>query len=265
MCRWLTYRGRPVYLETLLAEPANSLINQSLHCRKGAVATNGDGFGIGWYGERAVPGVYRDILPAWSDPNLRNIGHQIRSGLFFAHVRASTGTATSRANCHPFGHGRWLFMHNGQIGGYDRLRRRLDMLIPDELYGCRQGTTDSEAVFLLLFRFGLEHDPVAALAATIGAIEDAAAAAGVTEPFKLTACLSDGRRIFAIRYASAGEAPTMFCCDSQGDLIVVSEPLDTEQNAWQEVPNNHLLVAEEGGRKAILPFAGAAAASAAAQ
>src|SRR3546814_4812531 len=99
--------------------------------------------------------------------SLRNLAYQIRAGLFFAHVRASTGTASSRPNCHPFGHGRWMFMHNGQIGGYQRLRRRLEAMIPDRYYGHRQGTTDSEVLFYLLFGNGLEDDPVAALSATL--------------------------------------------------------------------------------------------------
>ena len=94
------------------------------------------------------PGIYREVRPAWSDENLRSLCDQVRSGLFFAHVRASTGTATTRANCHPFAHGRYLFMHNGQIGGYARIKRRLEALIPDELYERRLGTTDSEAIFL---------------------------------------------------------------------------------------------------------------------
>lgn len=258
MCRWLTYRGRPIYLEKLLLEPANSLIRQSLHARKGAVATNGDGFGVGWYGERDVPGIYRDILPAWSDPNLKHLAHQIRSGLFFAHVRASTGTATSRANCHPFGHGRWLFMHNGQVGAYDRVRRRLDAMIPDALYPCRQGTTDSEVIFYLLFHHGLEEDPVGALRRTIAAVNGAMAEVGTEEPFKLTACLSDGRRVFAVRYASDGPAPTMFCCDGEDRLIVVSEPLDADVSTWREVPDNHLLVAEDCCRMTVVPIGPAA-------
>ena len=133
MCRWLTYCGDPIYLDKVLFEPRNSLISQSLRARHSHVTTNGDGFGIGWYGERPTPGVYRDILPAWNDQNLKSLAHQIRSGLFLAHVRASTGTATSRANCHPFAHGKWLFMHNGQIGGYERVRRRLEGMIDDRL------------------------------------------------------------------------------------------------------------------------------------
>ncbi|MBP0575268.1 class II glutamine amidotransferase, partial [Mycobacterium tuberculosis] len=83
------------------------------------------------YGDRSEPGLYREVLPAWSDENLKHLVHQIRSPLFFAHVRAATGTATTRANCHPFAHGRHLFMHNGQIGGYGRVRRRLEQRLPD--------------------------------------------------------------------------------------------------------------------------------------
>ncbi len=59
-----------------------------------------------------------EIRPAWSDENLTSFCAQVRSPLFFAHVRASTGTPTTRANCHPFAHGRFLFMHNGQVGGF---------------------------------------------------------------------------------------------------------------------------------------------------
>src|SRR3712207_9319218 len=86
----------------------------------------------------------------------------ICSRLFFAHVRASTGTSTTRANCHPFSHGRFLFMHNGQIGGYARIKRRIEALIPDELYDARLGTTDSEALFLASVANGLEADPIGA-------------------------------------------------------------------------------------------------------
>ena len=70
-------------------------------------------------------------LPAWNDANLKSLSHQIRSSLFLAHVRASTGTATARQNCHPFSNEQWMFMHNGQIGGYDRLRRTLESMIDD--------------------------------------------------------------------------------------------------------------------------------------
>ena len=121
MCRWAAYTGAPIFLEEIVSRPGHSLIHQS-HCATQChTAINADGFGIAWYGARPEPGLFRDVLPAWSDPNLKSLTAQVQSHLFLAHVRASTGTATSRNNCHPFTHGRWSFMHNGQVGGYDCL------------------------------------------------------------------------------------------------------------------------------------------------
>ena len=54
MCRWLAYSGSPVRLDELLYKPANSLVMQGKHARLGVETTNGDGFGVGWYGSRAV-------------------------------------------------------------------------------------------------------------------------------------------------------------------------------------------------------------------
>lgn len=255
MCRWLTYCGDAIFLDKVLFEPTNSLISQSLRARRSHVTTNGDGFGIGWYGERQSPGVYRDILPAWNDPNLKSLAHQIRSGLFLAHVRASTGTATSRSNCHPFSCGKWLFMHNGQIGGYERIRRRLEAMIDDRFYCHRSGTTDSELIFYILFSQGLENDPINAIARTVGLIEDEMKRAEVSEPFKLTAALSNGHHIYAIRYTSADVAPTLYYVEKSDHVLVVSEPLDEDDgHQWQEVPPDHLMVLEHRGALDILPF-----------
>ena len=115
MCRWLAYSGSPILLEELLSKPAHSLIDQSMHARQGATTTNGDGFGVGWYLDGRTPGVFRAVGPAWSDRNLRELASHVASPLFMAHIRASTGTAVQETNCHPFRHGRWLWVHNGLI------------------------------------------------------------------------------------------------------------------------------------------------------
>ena len=92
MCRFLAYLGEPVFLNELVCAPTHSLVHQSLHAAEAKTETNGDGFGIGWYGEHVEPGLYRDICPAWSDENLVNLCRQVRARTFFAHVRAATGT-----------------------------------------------------------------------------------------------------------------------------------------------------------------------------
>lgn len=246
MCRWLAYTGEPVFLDELICKPDHSLVAQSLCAVEAKTPTNGDGFGIGWYGERAEPGLYREVLPAWNDQNLASLAHQIRSGLFFAHVRASTGTSSSRPNCHPFAHGPWLFMHNGQIGGYLQLRRQLEALIPDPLYDRREGTTDSEILFLLLLANGLEADPLGALSRTLAQVTGVMAAAGMKEPLRFTSALTDGRSIYALRYASDDRPPSLYWrtgdpAGAGNAVSIVSEPLE-QPDTWQELPANEVLL-----------------------
>lgn len=236
MCRWAAYLGEEVFLEDIVSAPCHSLIAQS-HCAQEAKSpTNGDGFGLAWYGGRTEPGLYRDILPAWSDPNLKSLCRQIRSGLFLAHVRASTGGATSRANCHPFVSGRWSFMHNGQIGGFDRIRRTLEAALPDALYDQIEGTTDSELFFFLMVDEGLETDPQAAVEKATRRVLDAARRAGVDPALKLTAAFSNGEAVHAVRYSTDGPAPTLYTSAFHGGRCIVSEPFDREAAEWQAIP-----------------------------
>jgi predicted glutamine amidotransferase len=246
MCRFLAYRGQPILLEELVAAPAHSLIHQSLHATEAKTGTNGDGFGIGWYGERAEPGMYREVRPAWSDENLRSICAQVRSPLFFAHVRASTGTATSRANCHPFTAGRFLFMHNGQVGGWPLVRRRVEAMIPDRLYEHRQGTTDSEALLLVAMANGLEDDPMEAIARTLRQVHGLMREAGIAEALRFTAALTDGTNFWAFRWASDGRPATLYWREDEAGLVVVSEPIDGHPEDWQAVPVGGCLIVRPG-------------------
>lgn len=236
MCRWAAYIGRPVFLETLVTAPCHSLIEQSHHALEAKTPTNGDGFGVAWYSEHQEPGLYRDILPAWSDPNLKSLCRQIRSPLFLAHVRASTGGATSRMNCHPFVHGRFAFMHNGQIGGFDKIRRALEAALIDDLYDRLEGTTDSELLFLTMVHEGLEDDPHGAMERAAGRVIAAQRRAGIEPSLKLTAALADGSVLYAVRYTTHAAAPTLYASALPDGRCLVSEPFDKEGCAWQAIP-----------------------------
>jgi predicted glutamine amidotransferase len=256
MCRWVAYLGAPVFLEEFVSRPCQSLVAQSRHCLEAKSEVNADGFGLAWYGERARPGVFRDIRPAWSDENLLSLAHQISSRLFLAHVRASTGTATTRANCHPFVVDNWVFMHNGQVPHWDRIRRRVEATIPDDLYQHRAGTTDSEAVFLLMLANGLDRDPQAAVGATIAYIESEMRRAGITEPFKMTAAMTGGDALYAVRYATDAAPPSLYtkaCCPIGGTLVV-SEPLDGVHADWRVVPAQSF-VSVTAGEVQVVPLA----------
>lgn len=260
MCRWIAYRGQPIPLEYYVTRPSHSLIAQSMHALEATASLNGDGFGLGWYGEHDEPGLYRELRPAWSDENLRHLCRHLRSRMFFAHVRAATGTAVTRTNCHPFASGPWMFMHNGLIGNWATLRRDVEALIPDDLYASRAGTTDSEAIFLAILGAGLagagetRADPVTAAERTIAAIAELVRTKGEDAQFRFTAALADGRDLYAFRYSALDAGNTLYYRESGPDVVVVSEPLDSDRENWTTVPPNTVLIAKAGRPVEFQPF-----------
>ena len=260
MCRWAAYLGNAVFLEDVIAAPSHSLIVQSRQAREAKSPTNADGFGVAWYGDRPEPGLYRDILPAWSDANLKNLGRQIKSGLFLAHVRASTGGATSRMNCHPFVSGRWSFMHNGQIGGFEKIRRALENSLADDLFDELEGGTDSELFFRLMIGEGLAQDPQGAVSRATSRVLETARRAGIEPSLKLTAAFSDGQTLHAVRYATDDHAPTLYTgAFAKGvGRCIVSEPFDRDGRIWHEIPQSSFVTMTHGGTS-IRPFAPAIA------
>jgi glutamine amidotransferase len=272
MCRWLAYSGSPVLLEELLYGPKNSLIVQSLHSQMGAEETNGDGFGVGWYGAQETPGVFHSMEPAWNDRNLRELSGHINSGLVFAHIRASTGSPVQHTNCHPFRHGRWLWMHNGLITDFHKTKRDLVLAIDPSLYPEIEGTTDSEVLFHVALTFGLEDDPPTAVARAIGLVEATGRDQGIEHPFQGTIATTDGERIWAFRYSSERKSRSLFFSTNvltlrelypENELLrnlsdearlVVSEPLGDElPGAWNEVPEGSYGVIQPG-QDELRPF-----------
>jgi glutamine amidotransferase len=254
MCRFLAYTGQPVFLDTLLVHPKLSLVAQSLAAREAKTVVNADGCGVGWYAERSEPGLYRGILPAWSDHNLTSLCHQIKARLAFAHVRSATSGEVATANCHPFAYGESLFMHNGQIGDYDHVRRRVDALIPDSLYPMRRGTSDSEAIFLAAIGRGLAIDPIRALAATLEAIEAEMQRVGTGKPLRFSAVYTDGHTIWAYRWASDDKPPSLYWEQAGAGMVIASEPFDEDLGAWNKVPANSVMIVDAKGGMRIEPF-----------
>src|SRR6516162_1430592 len=252
MCRWIAYRGQNTALEHYVTEPDHSLISQSIHALESTASINGDGFGLGWYGQHPEPGLYREIRPAWSDENLRYLCRHLQSHLFFAHVRAATGTAITRANCHPFACGKWLFMHNGFLGNWSRWRRQVESLIPDELYPSRIGTTDSEAIFLAIMGAGLDA-PVEATKKTLTTLTRFVTATDPADRLRFTAALTDGRDLYAFRYAVNDRANTLYYRETSRGIVIVSEPFDHD-NDWLAVPEDHVIVAKAGERTRVVPL-----------
>lgn len=283
MCRFTLYLGPSIRLSTLLIEPAHSLIHQSFRAIEREEPLNGDGFGIGWYAPRLTsePAVFHSISPAWNNRNLRSIARAVASPCVLAHVRAATdGSEVHQANCHPFQHRRYLLMHNGSIGAFRRVRRKLLADLSDEAYNVIRGTTDSEymfAVFIdeLLKRGGLARDPFDApdgarrlaehLAATIARILAVVKADGDGVPSALNVAVSDGVHAAASRFTSDPSAPpdTLYTLhehiyattseefaerklEEHGQAVVVSSERLTPDHTWRAVPPNHIVAFSRG-------------------
>ena len=266
MCRWNAYIGQPLVIGELLYRTKHGLIDESLHSRMGAETTNGDGFGVGWYGaaDRTTPARYRSVSPAWNDLNMREIADHVESPLFLAHIRAAVGSPVQQTNCHPFRYQRWLFVHNGLIKDMRSLRRDLLLEVEPSLFPGIAGSTDSELLFHLALGFGLEDDPLRAMARAVGLVEDRARGQGIDDPVQMTIGISDGERLWAIRYSSQHESRTLFVSEDvealqrlhpenerlqrlqEGDRVVVSEPLVDLPGAWHEVAESTALEVADG-------------------
>jgi len=271
MCRWLSYTGSPVLLDELLYKPKHSLIVQSLHATMGAETTNGDGFGVGWYGAQADPGVFHSTEPAWNDRNLRELATHVASPLVFAHIRASSGSAVQQTNCHPFRRGRWLWMHNGLLRSFADVKRDLTLAVDPALFPEIEGSTDSELLFFLALTFGLEDDPPRAVERAVGLVEATGRRHGVEHPIQMTVATSDGERLWAFRYSSEGRSRSLFHSTDVRTLrhqypdnpilhavsdqtrLVVSEPLGDLKGAWSAVPEATSVLIH-GGREELRPF-----------
>lgn len=271
MCRFVCYKGAPIPLADLLYRPKHSLILQSFKASERLEPLNGDGFGVGWYAPEISPtaGIFTSLTPAWSNENLRRLGEHVKSPCFFAHVRAaSPGMRVSEANCHPFQFGRYLWMHNGTIEGFARIKRRLRASLPDEIYDSIGGSTDSEHAFaVFLHLLGDTNRKIdtseldQTLVRTIAQLEEWTAETGCTAPSYFNFAVTDGESIAAVRYVSdprvepaslyyslggkyqvsGGICEFIACPLPEKTVIVASERLNENPADWVRVAPNHVL------------------------
>lgn len=271
MCRFLVYKGREMFMSDLLIRAEQSLIQQSFKSREREEPLNGDGFGVGWYVPHVdvTPCVFTSIQPAWSNRNLYRLATKMKSGLFFAHVRAaSPGMSVSELNCHPFQHDRYLWMHNGSIAEFPRIRRRLRDSLGDAAYDTIEGNTDSEHAFsIFLDQLAPAADALSTEALgdlvrrTIGRLNGLARDANIATPSHFNFAVTDGMSLVATRYVSSDASAPLTLYYALGDrfevfsgayrmrpaagrpeaIIIASEPVSEQREDWTEVPANHMI------------------------
>ncbi len=285
MCRLMLYIGKPVLIEHLLVRPTNSLINQSVHCRSDETPVNGDGFGVAWYAPEITPepGLFKSLTPAWSNNNLHRLAKVTRSHCILAHVRAaSPGLASSDNNCHPFTYKQYAFAHNGDIGGFRLIRRRIQEALSEEAYHIIEGNTDSEHVFatfvdkLLQQGDGSPRAMADALEAAVGQIVGIARSAGIDEHMYLNIAATDGRCGVGCRFSTdlPENTPTLYThrggeyvikdgsgllygegSHTEGCAALSSEAL-SDTHVFNLVPYNNLVIIDEERQINFRPMTG---------
>jgi glutamine amidotransferase len=285
MCRFVVYKGNEILMAELLTRSDRSLIRQSYDARERLEPLNGDGFGVGWYAPDTdpIPGVFTSVTPAWSNRNLHRLAEKIRSGCFFAHVRAaSRSSLVNEINCHPFQFGKYLWMHNGSIASFPKIKRRIRESLADEAYEVIQGTTDSEHAFATFINLLGDHKAnlttrqlADTLQETIRLLMQYTREAGITDPSYLNFAVTDGESIAISRGVSqSGENPPSlyvsrgerFECrngeyrmkatdkEQPSATIIASEPLTEYRSDWEDVPENHILTINADNDMEFIPL-----------
>ena len=266
----MLYLGPETRLSSLIIEPTHSLIRQSTHSREREEPLNGDGFGIGWYSpdHTTEPAVFRSITPAWNNRNLQNLARVVASDCVLAHVRAATqSSGVNEANCHPFRWRQYLCMHNGDVGDFRLVRRKLLASVCDEAFGNVYGSTDSEHFFALFIDSLLESveiDPAMrmarALARAISRTLDLVHDAGSASASYLNVAISDGDCAVVSRFTDDADGapeslyfftgelyPTVMSkrrTDGKrgGHAVTVSSERLTTDPGWTEVPSGQIII-----------------------
>jgi len=268
MCRWFVYIGEePTLLEDVLIKPKHSIVKQidahflpKLHATYGphlsqnklssGIAsdahgpnhfTNVDGFGVGYYTGVAAefndddvnrPCVYRSTRPPLNDLNLISLCAHTSTKCVFAHIRA--GTPTVETNNHPFIFGRYMFMHNGVVANFSKIKVALLQKLSAEAYANIFGTTDTEHVAALFFthlgdNWEIELPIEKLKQAMIDTFQDVLALiqksaqdkSDVLPHSSLNFAVTDGSQLLAVRFSSIDEfePPSLYYSTTAGPTL----------------------------------------------
>lgn len=247
----------------ILMEWPNSLITQSRLAKESKTCINGDGFGIGWYNREIddEPAIFRSVRPAWNDANLSSLASKVLSKCSLAHIRASTVGDVALANCHPFGYKEFLFVHNGTIQNFSKIRKKLLCSMNEPYFGQIKGQTDSEHIFFKIMEEVEKKGPPTtkglyeALQTTIDYLNQLFQSEASEADFRINSVLTNGEIMVVMRYSNLPETlphTLYYSTEAVSDaLMIASEKLTDSENTWKEIPANHALLIEKNNTYSI--------------
>jgi len=219
MCRVLAYIGPEIPLESLLLEPENSLINQSLdpelhpHLQLA-------GWGFGAWSEHLLkpddPLLYHRPKAAFYDDNAVGIIPSLQASTLLAHVRASgydSGVVQADENCHPFSFTQtpWIIAQNGALPHWRLLQRELLPQCQDRYLKQMRGTTDTEFLYVLLLSLlegDSDEDVGRAFERLLNVILQAMRNLDLVELTKLKIALVASNRIIGVNFGAGHKGET---------------------------------------------------------
>jgi predicted glutamine amidotransferase len=245
MCRFLVYWGKKSQnLSGLILTEENSLFKQSQNdCTN---RPNPDGWGFAYrYGKDI--NLIKSPAPAFEDQKYLPTAKKIHSDLLFAHVRRKSQGTVSYENTHPFVQDRWMFMHNGNVPGFNQSKIEILRKLPKDCKIQTLGSTDSEFLFNY-FLCRMQKNQKNALQDALNIISSI-----ICQVIELTS--PDDRHQLALNFMLANgdfmigfrRNRTLFYRVRENETIISSEKLDFMNN-WNEVPENHFIIGSKPGQ-----------------
>ncbi len=243
MCRWMAWFGQPVLIDELLFGTKHGIVDQSLHARMGAEPTNGDGFGLGWYdADDGTPALYRSGVASVVGREPARAGRARHLAAFLVHVRAAIGSPVQQTNCHPFRHGRWLFVHNGYVADFPLLRRDLMLAIDPDRFAAVHGLDRHRGALPARAHPRARGRSGGALARTVGLDRgDRPDRRGCDCMVQASFGVCDGASLWAVRYATEGPPRSLF---ASADVETVRRLYPDDSRLARLTPGDRLIVSE---------------------
>jgi glutamine amidotransferase len=232
---------------------------------------HGHGWGVADYPD-GLPMIEKQTWAAFHGEHFAKKAARVYAHTVIAHIRRATVGPPSIENTHPFGHGRFIFAHNGTVPNFERVRHRMLEHI-DPLHQAEiKGQTDSEHIFhylLTLWSHGPQVDLLETVRKGLEQIVSWCQEIDPAKPVGLNIIFSDGKSLVGSRLNRSLwflERDEIIHCNICGRphvhheakaayraVEVASEPV-TPEDPWKAMPNATAFTVDPDFRLRIVPL-----------
>jgi len=240
MCRLLGYTApNPTTFNDVVGANFDQFVSLANdHC---------DGWGIATTSNHKAS-LYKEPVAATTSEHFKEQLASHKSNAALLHLRwATEGMPINEANTHPFTYQDITFIHNGSISPFDCL----DPLIAKKYLQLAKGNTDSERYFLYLLTQIEKYGFVEGVKHSLSYIKSNCTFSSINmmiinEQSFITACIYNQDKI-PDRFKEDTDYYQLKYTKKDGQVVVASSGWN--QDGWDEIPNESVLVVDRVGRK----------------